>query len=263
MQSKQKYLALTGARCFIRWASCLMLLIGSASTQAANLGVSPTLIDVHAGESVAGLRVHNGDDSEPVNVQARLVRWQQEAGADVYTPTEAVVVSPPVSRVAPGAENLIRVIRTDQTPVVGEESYRLLIDQLPDPGAEAAGTVSILIRHAVPVFFAAANATPAQAQWQIARATRTDPDASAQAGWRMTVHNSGDKRLRLANLNLQDSNDRVAGEHSGLLGYVLGHSSMTFFIAAQANTTTASALRVSAQSETGEIQTPMLPVATP
>jgi len=263
MPSKQKYPALPVARCFVTWASCLMLLIGGASTRAANLGVSPTLIDLHAGESVSGLRVHNGDESEPVNVQARLVRWQQQAGVDVHTPTEAVVVSPPVSRVAPGAENLIRVIRTDQTPVVGEESYRLLIDQLPNPGTQTAGTISILIRHAVPVFFAAANASPAQAQWQIARATRTDPDAPAQAGWRVTVHNSGDKRLRLANLTLQDSNDRVTGEHPGLLGYVLGHSTMTFFIAARANTATASALRLSAQSETGEIKTPVLPVATP
>jgi len=228
--------------------------------------VAPILIDLRMGESVSGLRVSNSDTTEPVSVQARLVRWRQESGEDVYMPAEAVVASPPVSRVAPGAENLIRIVRTAQTPVVGEESYRLLIDQLPEPGAQAAGTINILIRHSVPVFFSGTDTAPAQAQWHITRAVNAGPDATPQAGWRVTVNNRGDQRLRLADLRLQDANGRVAGQRPGLVGYVLGHSTMAFFVAAEANaanTATTSALRVSAQSEAGEMETALLPVATP
>jgi len=53
----------------------------------------------------------------------------------------------------PGGENVIRIVRVASTPVTARESYRVLVDQLPDPKAAKAGVVSILVRHAIPLFF--------------------------------------------------------------------------------------------------------------
>jgi len=231
-----------------------------AAVQAAHLGVSPTLIDVAAGVSVAGLRVMNGDAEQAVSVQARLVRWQQKDGGDVYTPATGVVASPPVTRVLPGTENLIRIVRTATHPVVGEESYRLLVDQLPESGngQPTTGTIGLLIRHSVPVFFASAQATPAQPQWHI---TRVDQ------GWQVMVENQGDTRLRLSELTLYDEDDTPVAHRPGLVGYVLGHARMTFVLMpnedAGANHVSPSALRLSARSETGQVETGLLPIASP
>ncbi len=34
-----------------------------------------------------------------------------------------------------------------------EESYRVLVDELPDPSRKKAGTVALVLRYSVPVFF--------------------------------------------------------------------------------------------------------------
>jgi len=233
------------------------------SVHAASLGVSPTLIDVKAG-TVSGLRVSNGDAAQAVSVQARVVRWRQDETGNLYTPADGVVVSPPVTRIEPGGENLIRIVRVATHPLAGEESYRLLVDELPEPGAQQAGAISMLIRHSVPVFFSISSAVPAQPQWRIERA---QPDGEG-GGWQVTVVNHGDKRLRLTNLDVYDNNGALVAQRQGLVGYVLGRASMAFFVPdmdkdAGTAAHAASRLRLSAQSETGPIDTGLLPVASP
>jgi len=241
------------------WATAWVLLL-TTPAYAASIGVSPTLIAVNAGESVSGLRISNGDLDKSVSVQLRIVRWQQDASGDVYTPTESVAISPPFTHIEPGSENLVRIVRTTPLPLAGEESYRLLVDELPESGAQQAGTISLMVRHSVPVFFSSTNATPAQPQWQIGRAQQNGTD-----GWRVTVINHGDKRLRLANLDIRDHHGTLVAQHSGLLGYVLGHSRMSFFVArmdTSANVEVATTLRLSVKSEYRAIDTGLLPVAS-
>jgi len=213
--------------------------------------------------------VRNGDAAQAVSVQARVMRWHQDdTGDDVYTPATDVVASPPATRIQAGAENLIRIVRTTKQPVQGEESYRLLIDELPEPGQTSTSAVRILIRHAVPVFIAQANAAPAQAQWRIAHATQGDA-----RGYRITVQNTGSKRLRLVNLELHDAQGTLVAQQPGLVTYVLGQSRVEFFIPAvkadtvivsgHAPSSAAQAVRLSVRSETGMIETELLPVVFP
>jgi fimbrial chaperone protein len=140
-----RFLALVGTVAFF----CLF----GAVAQAASLRVAPISLDLPSGTSASVVRVWN-DDSAPVQVQIRVFKWTQRNGQDVLEPTRDVVASPPMTQLAPGTENLIRVVRTSTTPVNGRESYRLLIDQLPDPGQARPGTVSVLVRHAIPLYFA-------------------------------------------------------------------------------------------------------------
>jgi len=211
------------------------LLAAPASASASSIGISPTLIEVKAG-AVSGLRVRNGDAEQPVSVQARVLRWRQDESGD-----------------------------TAKYPVAGEEGYRLLVDELPEPGAAQEGVINMLVQHSVPVFFAAPGAAPAQPQWQIERAQQ-DGGAGNVHGWRIKVNNLGDKRLRLANLHLYDSNGALVAQRQGLVGYVLGRASMGFFVPAEAQdaaVSAASALRLSVQSEHGSIDTGLIPVVSP
>jgi|GEM_PF-208254 len=265
---------LTAAALFA-WVFALAWL-PAAPLYAASIGVSPTLVEVSRGESMSALRVKNGesgDGARAVSVQARIVRWRQDETGDVYEPAQNVVASPPVTRIAPGAENLIRIVRTATQPVAGEESYRVLLDQLPEPDtAQAGGVVSLLIRHSVPVFFVAPAARPAQPQWQIERLPSPPTplpvgEGIPEGGWRVTVVNTGDKRLRLANLALFDADGVLVAERTGLVGYVLGGSRRVFEVKALAVAQTVSAnantLRLSVQTEAGPLETELLPVVLP
>ncbi|WP_258571087.1 fimbrial biogenesis chaperone [Flavimaribacter sediminis] len=124
----------------------------SASAVGSTLRVAPTSLDLGNGAKTASVRVWN-DETDPVTIQVRVFRWTVENGKDVLEPTRDVVASPPISKLAPGTENIIRIVRVAKLPVRGRESYRLIIDQLPDPSRRQTGMINILVRHAIPVHF--------------------------------------------------------------------------------------------------------------
>jgi len=121
-------------------------------TAAASLRVAPVNLEVAKGGFSTKLMVWN-TGTAPVRIQVRVYLWTQQGGEDILTPTTAVVASPPIGTLKPGGENVIRIVRVAPTPVTARESYRVLVDQLPDPKAAKAGVVSILVRHAIPLFF--------------------------------------------------------------------------------------------------------------
>jgi len=122
------------------------------STVAASLRVAPVELDVTKGGFSTKLTVWNTGKTA-VGIQVRVYLWTQKGGEDILTPTTAVVASPPIGTLKPGGENIIRIVRVASTPITARESYRVLVDQLPDPKAAKAGVVSILVRHAIPLYF--------------------------------------------------------------------------------------------------------------
>lgn len=133
--------------------AALALLAGLAlPAEASSLRVAPISLKLAAQEPAGVVRVWN-DGSEPVQVQVRVFRWKVVNGKDVLEATKDVVASPPMTTLVPGAENLIRVVRVSKRPLAEKEGYRLLVDELPNPAKQRAGTVTVLVRHAIPVVF--------------------------------------------------------------------------------------------------------------
>jgi len=136
-------------------ALAITVFAGLATTSAysATLRVAPISVRAAHGTNTASVRIWN-DGREPLNVQVRIFRWRVEKGKDILEPTRDVVVSPPMTTLIPGTENLIRIVRTTGRPVSERESYRLIVDQLPKAAVKGkSGTISILLRHAIPVYF--------------------------------------------------------------------------------------------------------------
>ncbi|WP_079212697.1 fimbrial biogenesis chaperone [Brucella pituitosa] len=210
--------------------------------KAASLRVAPVLIDLTAPTAASSLRIWN-DAKQPVDVQVRIYRWRQTGGVDAYTPATDVMVSPPMSRLRPGGENMVRVVRTSKKPVSGEESYRLIVDELPDNGTQRSGTVSLVVRHSIPVFFSQPGIAPESTTWSVVRRAN---------GYQVTVSNKGDKRLRVSDLSLEAANGPVASE-KGLVGYILGQSSMSWLVPGKHNVQAGGSLKISAQSEAGRL----------
>lgn len=223
----------------------LLLCLAAPVAEAASLQVVPVLLDVASPTVATSIRVTNAGTA-PITVQVRVFHWIQVNGEDVLEPTTAVVVSPPIATLQPGLDNVVRVIRTATTPVVGEEAYRLLVDELPDPAAARTAGVNILIRHSIPVFFSTAPTAP-DLHWSVA------PTAD---GYTITATNTGQRRLRIADLELQDAGGRVVAGHEGLAGYVLGGSSATWVLTGSGLAPGSNAL-IAARSEAGPFNAPV------
>jgi fimbrial chaperone protein len=224
-------------------AAALMAGLQFSPADAASLRVSPVLLDLSAPTAATSLRVWN-DAKSPINVQVRIFRWSQKNGEDVYTPATDVVVSPPMTQLKGGGENMVRIVRTSKTPVRAEESYRVIVDELPDAGARRAGTVNLVIRHSIPVFFSQSDLDTAKPAWSV---TRTS------GGYRVSVNNSGNKRMRISNLVLQNAGGSAVGRQDGLVGYVLGRSNTSWFIPAAGGKAGSGTLTISAESDAGAV----------
>lgn len=221
----------------------LFLAFQLTASSAGSLRVAPTTLDLIAPDSAAVLRLRN-DAETPMRVQVRVFRWSQTGGQDRFEPTRDVVASPPATQLSPGVDYTIRVVRTARTPVRREESYRVVVDQLPDPAKRRAGAVNLVVRHSIPVFFRAPDAAPARVALGLVR---------MDGQLLLVARNQGASRLRLADVVLL-SGAGVVGRDEGLTGYVLGGASMQWPIRTSGRVG-AGPLVMRAQSHLGPIET--------
>ena len=230
-----------------RMFAALLVLVLPAAASAASLQVTPVTVDLNAGRKAATLTLTNVD-SEPVNVQARIFRWTREGGQERLEPTTDVVASPPMTRMAPGAVQTIRVVRVSNTPARAEESYRILIDELPDPERQRAGEVAMVLRQSIPIFFADRSGAP-KVSW------RVEPRAG---GHDLVARNSGARRLRIADLQLRNPAGGVLYGQPGLAGYVLAGGEMRWSLSIPAGAAGAG-LTVSAATDLGAVNVALAP----
>ena len=192
---------------------------------AAGLQVTPTSLTLPVRKSADGLWLSN-TGSKPLQAQVRVFRWIQEDGEERFEATRALAVSPPMLELLPGARQLLRVIRLGAPPAA-EESYRLIVDELPPGDQDRPAGLQFVLRYSVPVFLApSGDAT-------IAPDLRAQLDfVGAQA--RLSVHNRGSQHAQLADLTFVDAQ---GGRHAiapGLLGYALAGKRRRWPLAASA-----------------------------
>jgi fimbrial chaperone protein len=205
--------------------SALLILFAASPPAPAVAGaafqISPVLIEVSGG-SVSTVNIVN-EDSRPASVQIRLFRWSQADGEETLTPTEDVVASPPIATIEPRAGLTVRVIRVAKSEVETEESYRLVVDQLPSGDNAGRSVVAILLRQVLPVFFEPPTLGSADVVWSVGRTAR---------GYVLRARNTGGRRLRIAKLTLSGDGANVA-MGGGLLGYALAKSEMSWNLPAR------------------------------
>lgn len=174
------------------------------------LAVAPVGLTLAAHDRTAATTVTNAS-GRPITVQVRLFRWTTAGEDDVYAPSEDLDFSPAVFRLAPGAQQKVRLLASGPAPD-REGAYRLFVDQLPVAGE---GGLQLPIRMVLPVFLAPARppAAGAALSWSAAY------DA-AHRTVRLAVANAGDAHQRIADLACQ-AGDRSWPIRRGLAGYAL------------------------------------------
>jgi fimbrial chaperone protein len=233
-------------------ALLLLPLLIAEPLWAASLQVSPVGIEVIAPGAGSVIKLHN-DGNTPINSQIRVFRWQQIDGQERLEPTDEVVASPPMVRLAPGIDYTVRIVRLSKQPISTEESYRLLVDELPDQKAVSDRIVHLVLRYSIPVFFTPPNAVPAKLVWSVEK---------QRGRVRVSVVNDGDRHVRLAALNVRDRNGTTLTFGSGLTGYVLAHSNMQWSVQERGRLLAIdNSLQIAAVGDTGSIHaSPAAPI---
>ncbi len=193
-----------------------------AAVNAATLQVSPINVEVVAPGAASTVTLGNEGEGI-INAQVRVFKWVQINGKEQLIPTKDVVASPPALKIKQGGKGTVRIVRLVKSPATTEESYRLLVDEIPPPQKNGSAAVSFAIRHNIPVFFTSPGLN-SKLNWS----------ASAKGGvLRIAAVNTGERRARLAQLSVAGASGKVS-VNDGLAGYVLGGGSNAWTIKTKA-----------------------------
>ncbi|MDB5648681.1 MAG: hypothetical protein JWL62_201 [Hyphomicrobiales bacterium] len=206
---------------------------------------APVLLDVQAaGDAATSITLRNPSNT-PLVAQLRVYRWTQIDGRDVLSETGDVAASPPAVTLKPNSDYTVRVVRLTRKPITGEESYRLLADEIPDEKALKAGAVNLVVRQSIPVFFRSPSAAPADVAW-----------SAVKSNGRLAIRaaNKGDRRMRVTRLHVTDKGGELANFGDGLVGYVLGHASAAWTSRSAVKGFSGGSAKLAAVTETGPLE---------
>jgi len=221
--------------------AALILAFGEES-QAESIQVSPISVEINA-PSLSSTITLKTDAKKPRVAQLRVMRWSQVDGKEMLEATDDVVASPPFATLASNTSYTVRIVRQSAAPVLKEENYRLLIDQLPDEQSSKKNVIGIAIRYSLPIFVRPANGGKAVLEW----------DAELVDGAvKLTAINSGNRGAKLTDLKISDGRSFVRFGTNGAAGYILPGQSMSWKKPAPKGFA-GGAVKISARNETETI----------
>lgn len=114
--------------------------------------VSPITLEFEPGAKTGVVTVAN-DEDRPLQIQVKAFEWLQDAqGADQYTETDDILFFPKIMLINKKDERLLRV-GLKNPPMAREKTYRLFMEEIPDPGSAGEGTrIRVAIRFGIPIF---------------------------------------------------------------------------------------------------------------
>ena len=126
-------------------------LIGCAGmggvASAGSFKVSPVQINLPVDARAVSLKMTNSD-AAPVSVRVTTYAWSQAEGRDVYSPTNAVIVSPPIFTIPAGQTQLVRIGLRNKG---GSNAYRVIFEEIPVQ-KPVGGQVQITVRLNLPLY---------------------------------------------------------------------------------------------------------------
>lgn len=204
--------------------ACVVLGWTAHGALAAALQVSPIRLDLSADKPAAALTLHN-DGSVPLDAQVRVFAWTQSLDDDHLERTAVIVASPPIVRIEPNGDQTIRILRLGDAPLAREETYRLLIDEIPNGQTAQSTGVRMQLRYSVPVFAGAMDARVPALSFALERSDKADAPLLLRAS------NDSDLHAQLSNVRLDWPDGHTTQVSAGLLGYTLPRAARRWPIA--------------------------------
>lgn len=116
--------------------------------------VTPVRIYMTPRDRAVAVTITNEGDTEVV-LQADLNAWTQKPdGTDEQVPTEDLILSPPIIKLAPGARQVVRLARLKPADASRQLIYRMIMREVPEAVAskDKAIEVPIALALSLPVF---------------------------------------------------------------------------------------------------------------
>jgi fimbrial chaperone protein len=205
------------------WLMALALagsLMASQPALAGSLQVAPVIVEVPAPGAAATLKLTN-QGGQDMAFQIRIYKWSQAGGKDELVETRDVVASPPIARIKANGTSVVRIVRTSKAPIAGEESYRLLVDEIPRTDRKIGSGVNFAMRYSIPVFFGVERAAAPTLSWVV---------ESRKGKTTVIAHNPGTSRASIAGLTVQTPAGGKVAFSKGLVGYVLPGATMRWTV---------------------------------
>lgn len=180
---------------------------------AGSFEVNPIRVELNAATRSVALTVKNSGTSAVV-VQASVSAWSQQDGKDVLTPTNEVLISPPVMTIQPDKEQIVRVGLRRAPDAQRELSYRIFLQEVPPPPQPGFQGLVVALRVGLPIFVQPRGG-PAKANlvW--------NAELRENQTIRMKVENQGTGHIQISTLELFSAGGgEPVADHSGL-AYVL------------------------------------------
>lgn len=209
--------------------------------------IQPARISLSAKEPTALVKVSNPGAEETI-VKFDVADWSQSNGADRLTRSRALIVAPSHVTLRPGESKTVRVGIRMSAPRWKEETYRLLVREIPRPpnvGIADTRTASSGLGRtmSLPVFVLPPGHVRPRLSWSLAR--------SNDGAMELYVSNNGGKHVQLKTARLRGPSGQTldAGDMSAFL---LPGQGRTLLLAGDA--TAGSRWQLIAETDAGPIE---------
>lgn len=215
--------------------------VAAGPVRAQSLAIEPVTVHLAPGQIAETLTVTN-QTGEATSFQVRAFAWSAPQGADQLVPTDAIILSPPLGTIAPGAQQLIRLVLR-QPPRDKEATYRIWLDQIPAPAAP--GAVRIALRLSIPVFAEPPARALPDLDWRL-------ENVGGQVS--LLVSNTGARHQTVRNLRLTSSDGTALRVEGAASPYILPGESRRWQVLFPGNVpATGSTLHLTADTEDGRL----------
>ena len=197
----------------------------SLSSLAASLQVAPISVAFSPQEKAKEIWLTNTSE-RPIRAQTRVLIWSQVAGQDQVNPTRDLVASPSITEIKAGEQQLIRIIRIAPQNTAVEQTYRLLIDELPSSAqADAQTGLQLLLQYSIPVFI-----QPTDSIAMRNGLTLLNQVNFQYQNQQLIVQNNAKSHIRMSELTYINPNGERIPLINGLVGYALAGQTMRWDI---------------------------------
>lgn len=113
-----------------------LTVLATGTAHAGSIQLTPVRVNLSDAAKVAVLTVRNTGSEKSV-MQVTLKKWTLDGGTDTYQQSQDLVITPVTFRLAPGAQQIVRVGLRNSAAPLNEGAYRMLVEEVPAPMSSA------------------------------------------------------------------------------------------------------------------------------
>lgn len=175
------------ARGALRNLLLVSLITAAAPAAAASFGLSPLGLSI-SGKELSGSVIVTNTGTDEVAIQARPFAWSQ-SGEESRTETRELLLNPPIFRLAPGEQQLVRIASRSAPLADTERAYRVVFSEIPPATNRAEGGFRITLAMDIPVYIEPVQRAHPSIAWR-------------WEGGNLVADNAGGKHFRLREVEL-------------------------------------------------------------